>query len=214
MATTDELIERLAADAEPLRSGAASRRLAGGVALGAAVAMSAIFAWLGEPLQAVPSIGAAAFAMKLLFCIAILAASFALLLIAGRPGHDLGWRWLWLLVPPALVAASAAMELAIAAPGLWDELWLGSTWPTCLLAITLLSVPVFAGILWAFQRLAPTRLRLTGLLTGLAAGSASATLYALYCPETSATFLAGWYSLGILLAGLFGLVIGPKLLRW
>lgn len=214
MATTDELIERLAADVGPTRRGAAARRLAGGVALGGAIAFAAILAWLGSPLQAVQSTGAAAFAMKLLFCVALLAAAFALLLLAGRPGHELGRRWLWLLVPPALVAVSAAMELSIAAPGLRGELWLGSTWQTCLLAITLLALPVFVGILWAFRRLAPTRLRPAGLLAGLTAGSASATLYALYCPETSATFLASWYSLGILAAGLVGLAIGPRLLRW
>lgn len=88
----------------------------------------------------------------------------------------------------------------------------GSMWLMCLLKIVLLSVPVFAGVLWAFRQLAPTRLRLAGLLAGLTAGSAAATIYALYCPETTATFLVS--SLGILAIGLIGALSGPRLLRW
>lgn len=214
MPSTDDLIRQLAADATPLRPGAAARHLAAGIALGAVGSAAAVIAWLGPPLQAVQSTGAAAFTMKLLFCAALLAISFALVLAAGRPGRELGRRWLWLLVPPALVALSAAVELSQALPGSRNELWLGSTWRMCLLALTLLSLPIFAGVLWALRRLAPTRLRLAGLLAGLSAGSAAATLYALYCPETTATFLLSWYSLGILAAGLLGLLAGPRLLRW
>lgn len=214
MTTTDGLIRRLAADVKPLPCSAGLRRLSGGVVLGAAASSVGIIAWLGAPLQAVQSTGAATFAMKLLFSVALFAVSFALLLAAGRPGHKVRRRLLWLLVPPTLVAVSAAMELSMAAPQQRDAIWPGSTWQMCLLAITFLSVPVFAGTIWGFQRLAPTRLRLAGLLAGLNAGSAAAILYALYCPETSATFLVSWYSLGILSTGLIGLFAGPRLLRW
>jgi hypothetical protein len=104
--------------------------------------------------------------------------------------------------------------LSMTAPNDRAHIWLGTTWRTCLLAIILPSLPVFAGVLWAFRRLAATNLRLAGLLAGLTAGSAAATVYALYCPETTATFLISWYSLGILAAGLIGLLAGPRLLRW
>lgn len=214
MTTTDELIRCLAAEAAPLRRGAALRRLAAGIGLGAAVSAAALAAIFGTPFQAVQNTGAAAFAMKLLFSAALLAAAFALLFIAGRPGHAVGKRWLWLLAPVGIVAASAAMELSLAAPSARYGLWLGSTWQTCLLAIALLSLPILAGAVWACQWLAPTRLRLAGLLSGLTAGSAAAVLYALYCPETTATFLLSWYLLGILIAGLFGMLAGPRLLRW
>ncbi|MFP5329652.1 MAG: NrsF family protein [Alphaproteobacteria bacterium] len=214
MTTTDELIRHLAADVIPLRQGAVLRRLAAGIAVGALAAWAALTTVLGPPLQAVPATGAAAFTMKLLFSVTLFAAAFALLFIAGRPGRSVGNRWLWLLPPIAVVAVSAAMELSIAGPSARDELWLGSTWQTCLLAIALLSVPIFAGVIWAFQWLAPTRLRLAGLLAGLTAGSAAAILYALYCPETTATFLLSWYSLGILASGLVGSLAGPRLLSW
>lgn len=214
MTATEELVRRLAAEAQPVSRAAGLRRLLTGVFAGVAASSVAIFAALGLPLQAVQHTGAAAFAMKLLFSAALFGLALVLLFVAGRPGHEIRKRWLCLFIPPAVVAISAAMELSMAAPYQREALWLGSTWQTCFAAITLLSLPVFAGVLWAFQRFGPTRLRLAGLLAGLTAGSASALLYALYCPETTATFLLSWYSLGILAAGLIGLLAGPKLLRW
>lgn len=214
MTTTDELVRRLATDLERVPRGTGLRRLFTGVATGIAASLVAIVASLGLPLQAVQHAGAAAFAMKLLFSVTLFGMALVLLFGAARPGHEVGRRWLWLFVPLAVIAVSAAMELSMAAPSQRQAIWLGSTWQTCFMAITLLSLPVFAGVLWAFQRLAPTRLRLAGLLAGLTAGSAGAVLYALYCPETTATFLLSWYSLGIIAAGLIGLVAGPKMLRW
>jgi hypothetical protein len=38
--------------------------------------------------------------------------------------------------------------------------------------------------------------------------------YALACPEASPAFVAVWYSLGVLLTGLLGAALGPRLLRW
>src|SRR5918993_2955638 len=169
MPTTDELIGRLAANAQSIPGAAALRRLSAGLAAGLAASAVATFAVLGPPLQAVQQTGTAAFAMKLLFSGALFGIAFILLFAAGRPGHKDRRRWLLLTVPLVVVAISAAIELAMAARYEREGIWLGSTWQTCLIAIMLLSLPVFAGILWAFQRLAPTRLRLAGVLAGLTA---------------------------------------------
>ena len=77
-----------------------------------------------------------------------------------------------------------------------------------------LALPIFAGLLWSFRRLAPTRLRLTGATAGLAAGAWAATLYCLHCPESSALFVLTWYTLGMGLAAIAGALLGPRLLRW
>lgn len=214
MTATDDLIRQLASDITLVPRGAGLRRLLAGIAAGGLVSLAGILAWSGPPLQSVPYTGAAAFTMKSAFAVAMFAVTAMLLFRAGRPGHEVGRRWLWLLVPPLLVAASAAMELSMTLPQYRADKWIGSTWQTCLSAITLMSLPIFAGLLWSFRRLAPTQLRQAGLLAGLTAGSAAATLYALYCPETTAVFLVSWYSLGILTAGLIGLLVGPRLLRW
>jgi hypothetical protein len=62
--------------------------------------------------------------------------------------------------------------------------------------------------------MAPTDLRRTGALVGLAAGSISAAAYALHCVDDSLPFVALWYGGTIVLCTLAGAVLGPRLLRW
>ena len=211
---TTELIDRLAADLEPRRPGAALRRLAAGGAIGVGVAALAILAWLGTPLGEIGRTGIPAFTMKLLFGVAMSGIATVLLFMSGRPGQRIGRRLLWLLLPPLVVASRAVMELASLSADMRITAFFGSTWLTCLVAISAIAVPVYLGIVWGLGRLAPTSLRLTGLLAGVAAGSIAAVLYALYCPETTAMFLISWYGLAILAAGLAGAIAGPRLLRW
>ena len=77
----------------------------------------------------------------------------------------------------------------------------------------LLMLGMFAGF-WAYREMAPTRPAVAGLLVGLSAGAAAAFAYALYCPETTASFLLAAYTPGAVLAALAGMAAGPKLLRW
>lgn len=214
MIATEELIRRLAGDVAPQRRGAAMRRLAAAITLGAILSLAALLLSLGRPLAAVQYTGIPAFTMKLSFTIAMTLISAILLFMAGRPGRRIGARLLWLLLPPALVAATSAVELVSTAPQFREEAWLGSTWQTCLFFVAALSLPVFTGIVWAFRRLAPTAPRLAAFLAGTTSGSTSAVVYALYCPETTATFLVSWYSLAILFVGLTGMLVGSRLFRW
>lgn len=214
MTTTEDLIRSLSADVRPVRLGAAPLRLLGGVVAGALIALLALSQLLTEPLSAVEYTGIPAFTMKLAFSLAMAITAGMLLLASGRPGQRIGLRPLWLLVPVLLVGAMGVMEVMMKAPQFRDEALLGSTWQTCIVAIVGLSLPVLGGIVWAFRRLAPTNLGLAGLLAGLASGSTAAVVYALFCPETTAAFLATWYTLGIVGAGLIGLIAGPRLLRW
>lgn len=214
MGATDRLIDELAANLEPQPPGAPAKRLALGAAAGTAASALLSLPWLGTPLAEVPVTGVAAFAMKSLYGVALAAASFGLLAILGRPGRRPRLAWLWLLIPPAFVGVSALVELAAVGGYRASLAVLGSTWNRCLIAIGALSLPVLAGTIWGMRALAPTRLRLAGLVAGLAAGATAATLYALYCPEITASFLLTWYSLGILAAGLFGTLSAPRALRW
>lgn len=214
MIATEDLIRSLAADVKPIRRGAPQLRLVTAIAAGAAVALLVLWLSWRAPFSAVAATGVPAFTMKLAYAATMAAASAILLLASGRPGQRIGFRLLWLIVSPAFVAANAVMELSMKAPQLRDQALFGSTWQTCILATGGLSIPILAGIVWAFRRMAPTNLRLAGLLAGLASGSAASVVYALFCPETTASFLATWYTLGIVIAGLIGLVTGPRLLRW
>lgn len=91
---------------------------------------------------------------------------------------------------------------------------LGQTWWICPWMLMMLSLPALAAIFWVMRGLAPTRLRHAGFAAGLLAGAVGAVGYSLACPETSATFVAIWYTLGIALTAWVGLWLGPKVLRW
>ena len=214
MIATEDLIRSLSAEAKPIRRGAPQMRLFGGIVVGAVVALLVLAFLLRAPLSAVGSTGVPAFTMKIAYAAAMAVAAGLLLFASGRPGQRIGLRLLWLIVPPTLVVTMALMELSMKAPQLREAAWLGTTWQTCLAAIVGLSLPILAGVVWAFKRLAPTDLRLAGLLAGLTSGSAAAVVYALFCPETTAAFLATWYTSGMLLAGIIGVLMGPRLLRW
>lgn len=211
---TDDLIRTLAADTRRVVPGAGAWRLAGALLAGGFVSLLAIDALFGSPLRAVAATGVMVFAVKLAYAVSMTAVSASLLLVAGRPGQRVGLRYLWLLVPPLVVAVAAAMEVGSASPHERAALVLGSTWQSCLLGVVAMSVPVFAALVWSFRRLAPTRLRLAGFLAGLNAGAMASLVYALYCPETAASFMLVWYSLGMAVPALAGALLSSRLLRW
>ena len=90
----------------------------------------------------------------------------------------------------------------------------GQTWLSCSWTLMAFSLPALLGILLALRTLAPTRLTQAGWASGLLAGGLGALGYALACPESSPTFVAIWYTLGIFLTGLIGRLIAPMALRW
>jgi hypothetical protein len=84
----------------------------------------------------------------------------------------------------------------------------------CPWRIAAIGLPVLAGAVWAVRGLAPTRLGLAGLVAGAAAGGMGAAIYAIACNETSAPFLAVWYTLGMAAVAALGGLAGSRLLRW
>lgn len=211
---TDDLILSLAQDTRPVRKGAVSRRIAIGLAIGGTVAT--LLTAMGMGFR--PDLGAAmqgsAFWIKWGYTLSLSAIALVVTMQLARP--DTGRvRGLWLIaVPVTLLACLGFFELARTPPSDWLAMWLGQSWKTCPWRVLSLSAPIFAGLLWSFRKLAPTRLRAAGAAAGLSAGAFAATIYCLHCPEVSAIFVLTWYSLGILLATLLGTVLGPRLLRW
>jgi hypothetical protein len=84
----------------------------------------------------------------------------------------------------------------------------------CPWRILAIGLPVLAGAVWAVRGLAPTRLAAAGLAAGACAGGLGAEIYAVACDETSAPFLAVWYTLGMAIVAALGAVAGSRLLRW
>lgn len=214
MMDNEQLIQSLLKDHRPVPRTALALRLSASAAAGLAAALGISVLYIGLRPDIGPALTTFPFWMKWIY-VALLGLG-ALLGIQKIARSDAGTQpWLWLLaLPVAAMAVLAAWQTWRAPPGAWQMLWMGISWRVCPLYIAGLSVPVFLGMIHAFRRFAPTQLRLAGFLAGLASGGLSAFAYALHCPETSAVFVAIWYSAGIAMPAIVGALLGPRLLRW
>lgn len=211
---TDQLIATLATDLKAVSRHAVGRRLLIGVGAGGLVTLGLVAVWLGlRPDLDVAMLGFA-FWMKWTYTISLGIGASVLVRRLARPEAVRLSRFWPVAIPFVLLAILGAVEMAHVPAGDRVAMWLGKTWTKCPWAVLALSAPIFAGLLWSFRRLAPTRLRAAGAAAGLAAGAWAATLYCLHCPEVSAIFVLTWYTLGILLAAAVGALLGPRLLRW
>lgn len=211
---THDLIASLSGDLQPAPRAMVARRLAVGIAAGAAV--SAALTWLTIGLR--PDMAAAAgevtFWAKLAYTLAIAAAAAWAAERLMRPaGRGVG-RALWIAAPVAVLLGVAGWQLLKAPAAMRGPMLMGHSAGACPWRILAFSAPPLIGLVWAARGLAPVRLRATGLVIGLAAGGTGASAYALHCTEAAAPFLAVWYTLGVAGAGALGALLGPRLLRW
>ena len=210
----DQLVLSLGSSATPVRRWLIPRRIALGLIVGGAITLAIVALKLDFRPDLAVAMHGFAFWMKwtyTLSCgvIAVLATAHLARPEAQRP------RWLGLLaIPVVALAALAVGELIRTPPGGWRELLMGPSWRVCSTLVATMALPLLAGLMLAFRKFAPTRLRLTGAVAGLAAGAFGATLYCLHCPEVSAVFVLAWYTLGMAIAALIGALFGPHLLRW
>ena len=211
---TDDLIDRLTADLRPTPKAAVARRLLLGLSVGAVVSVALVGGVLGFR----PDMGVAAssmmFWMKFAYTLALAVLALWATDALARPARSAGGRGAWLLLPVALVLALAAWKLLIAPPPMRGAMIMGGSAAVCPWLVITFSLPPLAGLMWAVRGLAPTRPRRAGAMIGLAAGGAGAGAYALHCTESTAAFLAIWYTLGVLAAGALGALLGPRMLRW
>jgi hypothetical protein len=214
MMRTDELIAALARNAEAIEPHALQRRCAVALCWGASGAVLLMAILLGVRPDLSEAARLPMFWMKLAFPAALFAGALFGMARLSRPGVRLGQVPAAIAAPIVAVWAMAAAVLLEAAPADYGNLILGKTWASCPLSIAMLSVPLFAALIWAIQGLAPTRLALAGAAAGLLSGAGGALVYALHCPETGAPFLAIWYLLGMLIPAFAGAWVGPRLLRW
>jgi hypothetical protein len=203
----------LAEDAGPVRPQPFGPRLVAAAAAGAAVSAALLVLWLGfRPLA--EAAATRSFWMKAGYTLILAACGLVATLRLGRPGGRLGLA-LWVAaVAVAMLGMMAGHETMNAPPARIPAIWLGGSWNVCPFRILVLAGPVFVVVLWAMRRMAPTRLAFAGAAAGLLAGAVGATVYGLYCKETTAAFVVLWYTLGIAACGVVGALIGPRVLRW
>jgi hypothetical protein len=211
---TEDLIQALTADLQPISRFALQKRLLAAAAVGAAVSLAFVAFGYGWRVDLAAALGEWSFWRKIAFTLAVGLLGLWAAFKASRPEADAVPRALWVLTPLAVIACLAVMELASLDASARRTTWLGGTWLSCPWSIVGLSVPVLIALLLAMRRLAPARPAIAGLTAGLASGGLAATAYGLHCPEWSASFVATWYALGILASGLLGSVAGMRVLRW
>jgi hypothetical protein len=209
---TEQLIDMLARDAGPAPRAVAARRLLPVMLMGL-VASAALALLIIGPLPGAMFHTSAPW-IKLAYALSLAAAAAVLTSRLAKPiAHLRAPKSAASVIVVAMVLAGLAALLMTPTQGRWEAA-LGQTWLVCPWFLMGLSLPSLAGILWAVRGLAPTQLESAGFACGLLAGTLGAAGYALACPESSTTFVAIWYTLGIGLTGLLGRALGPLVLRW
>jgi hypothetical protein len=211
---TDDLIALLAVDAKQVEAGAARNTLAMHAALAAPVVLVVLALWLGFNPNLMGMMGTSAYWMKTIYTGALSAAAFLMAIALSRPGGASKSGVVAFAAVIALMVCLGIAQLVSTPADQQRAVWLGSSWNRCPLRILALSAPTFVALVIALRRLAPTQLALAGGAAGVLSAALGATIYGLFCPETSATFVAIWYTLGILMSGVIGALLGPRLLRW
>ncbi len=212
---TDELIAALSADTTPNPRGGLKTWLGLACLVALVLATGVLVAWLGVRPDLMLAMRLKSFWMKAGYTGWLGLAAFVGVARLARPGGRLGVA-LWLAALGVIaMAGMGGMRLMTAAPGERMHDWMGHSWTICPIFIIGVSAPAFAAIIWTMRRYAPTRLVLAGAGAGLLAGAIGAAVYGLLrCNETSAAFVATWYTLGIVACAAIGALLGPRLLRW
>lgn len=209
---TDDLIDALAAGLQPAPPARLNALL---LACAAAASVAAVAILLGVRPALAEVLSSPNTWMKGLYTAGLAGAALWLSARAGRPGVDTRAPLAALAAVAGLAVFWGALELLMT-PGserLAD--WLGRTWTVCGRNILLVSAAAAVPTFLSARRLAPTRPAFSGFALGVATGGIAATAYGvLHCPESTAAFVATWYTIGIALAGVIGAVAGRFALRW
>lgn len=211
--TTDELIQGLSADLPRVPAHAVARRVSLGLGLGVLVSIAVMMGWLGPRHDLAQAIGTPMFWVKFGYAAATGLILAAVLTRLAKPAVRPGALAAIAAAPFAVVALMAIVRIAQAPPESLQALLKGHSSASCPLRILAIGLPVLVGAVWAVRGLAPTRLTLAGLVAGGCAGGIGAAVYSIACSETSAPFLAIWYTAGMMTLAVAG-VAGSRLLRW
>lgn len=214
MKRTDDMIEALVRDLRPTPRRALERRFALGVLPALAVSLALMLAILGLRVDMTQAVTLPVFWIKSAYNALLALAAFTAAHHLARPDGSQGRFFGIASLIVAAMAVIAAIQLLSSPEEMYPTLILGSSALHCPFLILAFALPVLAGNLWALRGAAPTDLKLAGFIAGIASGAAGAWVYSWFCTENGMPFVLIWYSLGILVTGLIGALLGPRLLRW
>jgi hypothetical protein len=210
---TDQLVDRLVLDIRPVPRGIVALRLAVGVTAGAAISMILLISLLGARPDLAIVLQSVRFWSKAGYMVATAGASLLVAARLARPGSSTNIAWI-VPLPVLLFLPAVILEMVNTNPSQWAPLLLGSGWELCTWVVLLLSLPIYAGLWWAFRSFAPTDMKMTGAITGLCASAIAAVIYCIHCPSDTAVFALVWYTLAFGIAAALGGAFGRRLLHW
>lgn len=209
---TEQLLDMLARQSGPAPRAVVARRLWPAVLIGLLCSSALALGLLG-PLPATV-FAAPVTGFKLGYALLLAAAAGVLTARLARPvAHLTLPRWLVVGVM-GFVLWIGVLTLSLTPVEDRLDAVLGQTWLKCPWTLMVFSLPALAAILLALRGLAPTRPKQAGWACGLLAGAIGAMGYALACPESSPTFVALWYTVGVGLTACIGRGLAPWVLRW
>ena len=182
---TDDLVAMLATGITPVPAHSGRWPMGLALLLGVPVSLAMLLFGFGVRRDLLQVIDLPMFWVKLAFPLCIALSALVVVQRLARPGVPVR-RAGWGLVVPVLVV----------------------------FAMALVALPILALALLALKNLAPTKPVLAGAAAGALAGGLGAAIYALYCVEMAALFLAVWYVAGMLVPVLAGGLLGRRWLRW
>lgn len=144
-----------------------------------------------------------------LFAVLALASAWAAIDIA-RPfvgSRREGWVWTALMaavLPASALVRWAGQSGAAPDPRGWECMAWGLGWSLFTAAVL---------VAW-LRRGAPTHPARAGLLAGVAAGSAGIFAVSLYCPSNELLHIGLWHGMSVVVAGLIGRLVIPRLVAW
>ena len=210
---TDDLIDMLSTNVEPVDHRQIVRNIGMAVAAGAVVAVAIVFFVLG-PRAGLSSFATLASALlKVAVTVVVLIPASIYLIRLARPGGERRAPAVFVAAPFIAVIVLAALSVTFAPRYHWSGAF-SDAWLECVISIPLIAVLPFAVIVWVVRQMAPTDLARTGAFVGLLSGCVSAIGYAFHCADDSVPFFALWYGGTIALCTFAGWKLGPKLLRW
>jgi hypothetical protein len=213
---TDQLIDMLSANLEPVDSRRLGKTLVLAILAGGTGAAVLMLATVG--LRAgLPAAHLEWAALKLVLPLIVIGFGTPALARSMFPGLETRTNWPLVFFPFVVAIAAGLAMLLIVRPEAWITMLLGAgpmRSPRCFLCILSFAAIPLAVLIWALREGAPTRLEASGTLAGIVAGGIGAVAYAFNCDSDTIPFITIWYSAAILLCAFIGAQLGRRMLRW
>ncbi|MBY5363941.1 DUF1109 family protein [Rhizobium leguminosarum] len=214
MRETEDVIDSLVRDLKPVPRHALERRFALAILPALAVSLLLMLIVVGLRTDMAQALMLPVFWIKSAYNALLAIAAFAAVYRLSRPDGSEG-RFFGIAAAIILaLAVMAIIQLALSPAASYPVLVLGSSALHCPLLIFAFAMPILIANTWVLRGGAPSNLGITGFIGGIAAGASGAWVYSWFCTENGLPFVTLWYSLGILLTGAIGALLGPRLLRW